>query len=161
MWTGGTISGGRPGSSLRRINQSVIRIAPTAATALPTNPKKRSPDRSNMRNVKVAIRARYETLKKAFRQLGTPIVCKHFGNENDRGRGRLWPRSSYSSISLHWKELSQTGHRGTSGRNAVKKGQIIHSSINTIRSGVAICGDVSGMGGIANIHLQQGYFAAG
>jgi len=76
------------------MNQSAIRMAPIAATIPPTNPKNRSPGKSNARKKKAAIRARYEIRKKDFRQFGTPMVCRHFGHGNDDGRGRLRPRSS-------------------------------------------------------------------
>src|SRR6266567_514326 len=57
-------SGGLPGSSLLQMNQSAIRMAPIAATKLPTYPKNSSPGNSNIRTIKVAIRARYEIRKK-------------------------------------------------------------------------------------------------
>src|SRR5579859_4761727 len=127
------------------MNQSAIRTAPNAATAAPMYPKNKSPGKSNMRNTKVAIRARYETHKKDFRQLGTPMVCRHFGHANDNGRSRLWPRSSWVSISLHWKELLQSGHRGKFGRKCVKNILNDKSTTSTTRIGRAMCGGVTGI----------------
>jgi hypothetical protein len=130
------VSGDLPGSSIFQTNQSAIRMAPTAASTAPMYPRNRSPRKSNNTNMKMNINERYEAHKKDLRQLGAPIVCRHFGHGNDAGRGRLGP----VVISIHRKELLQIGHLGSSGRNSIAMGQTIHSSISTTKIGHAISG---------------------
>ena len=118
------------------MNQSAIRMAPTAATRVPRYPRNRSPRRSNNRNMKIAINERYKVRKKDLRQLGAPMFCRHFGHGNESGRDRLPP----VLISVHRKELLHIGQRGTSGRNSIATGQTIHSSTSTTKIGHAISG---------------------